>query len=270
MVHVLKSAGAERASAITKRTIQAGIDRRAATPFQAKNFLTTMREFFKWAVSAGHLNSNPTDGIRVKKPKSDGFPVWTEGDIVAFEKRWPLGTRERVLFDIYCYTGLRRGDAAALGPKHVTNGVITIKTEKTGMEVSFPVLPALARSLKAGPVGAETFIATLQGKSMTKESVGNFFHDACKTAGIQKSAHGLRKAAATRAADEGATEAELDAVFGWTGGRMAALYTRSANRRRLAKNAMSKLDRAPSPAQGVGENINNNNSLDENWCARED
>ena len=35
--------------------------------------------------------------------------------------------------------------------------------------------------------------------------------------------------------------AELEAIFGWSGGTMAALYTRAADRRRLAKGAMHKL-----------------------------
>jgi len=52
----------------------------------------------------------------------------------------------------------------------------------------------------------------------------------------------VRKAAATRAANAGATVAELEAIFGWSGGRMASLYTRSADRRRLARAAMHKLN----------------------------
>ena len=44
-----------------------------------------------------------------------------------------------------------------------------------------------------------------------------------------------------RAANAGATVAELEAIFGWSGGSMAALYTRAADRRRLARGAMHKL-----------------------------
>ena len=61
------------------------------------------------------------------------------------------------------------------------------------------------------------------------------------------SAHGVRKIAATRAADAGATEAELMAIFGWTDPKMAALYTRTANRKRLADQAMEKLSRTSIP-----------------------
>jgi len=76
---------------------------------------------------------------------------------------------------------------------------------------------------------------------MKKESCANWFRDACRAAGVAGSPHGLRKAAATRAADNGATEAELEALFGWRGGDMASLYTRAANRARLATGAADKL-----------------------------
>jgi hypothetical protein len=58
-----------------------------------------------------------------------------------------------------------------------------------------------------------------------------------------KSAHGVRKGAAIRAAENGATERELEAIFGCSGGRMATLNTKSANRSRLAAGAIGKLDR---------------------------
>ncbi len=138
---------------------------------------------------------------------------------------------------------MRRGDAAKLGKQHIKSGVIRLDTEKTGTRVTIPVLEILRRTLEAGPVGDLTFITTKKGKSMRKESIGNAFHDACRAAGIHKSAHGLRKAAATRAANNGATVAELEAIFGWEGGRMASHYTKSADRERLAARAMQKLAR---------------------------
>ncbi len=63
---------------------------------------------------------------------------------------------------------------------------------------------------------------------------------------MAKSAHGVRKIGATRAANNGATVAELEAIFGWQGGGMASLYTRAADRARLAKGAIAKLERTPS------------------------
>jgi integrase len=248
---ILKTAGVEPYAKVTGKSIQAGIDRRSKTPHQARHFLDTMRGLFQWAVDAEHVKADPTAGKAVAKPKTKGFAVWDEDEIERFEQRWPRGTRERVMFDIYCYTGLRRGDAAKLGKQHMKQGFIRLDTEKTGTRVVIPVLDILQKTLAAGPVGDLTFITTKQGKPMRKESIGNAFRDACRAAGIDKSAHGLRKAAATRAANNGATVAELEAIFGWEGGRMASLYTRSADRERLAIRAMEKLSRTsiPSPEE---------------------
>ena len=144
------------------------------------------------------------------------------------------------------YTGLRRGDAVRLGRQHVRDGVATIRTEKTDITVTIPILPALAATVEAGPTGDLAFICGEGGKPLTKESFGNMFRDACRAASVAKSAHGVRKIGATRAAEHGATVAELEAIFGWQGGGMAALYTRAADRARLAKGAMSKLERGTS------------------------
>ena len=108
-------------------------------------------------------------------------------------------------------------------------------------DVTLPILPVLSRTLEAGPCGDLTFIAGENGHPLTKESFGNLFRKACRAAGVRGSAHGVRKVAATRAANAGATVAELEAIFGWKGGTMAALYTRAADRRRLSQGAMHKL-----------------------------
>ena len=241
--HVLDSAGHRSIGKITKATIVAGRDRRAkTTPFQARHFLDTMRSLFRWAVEAGMVRIDPTAGVSDPTlPKTAGFPSWTEDDVATYEKRWLIGTRQRVWLAVLLYTGLRRGDAVILGKQHVRDGVATIKTEKTDTEVTIPISPELAEILSIGPTGDLHFICNADGKPFTKESFGNAFSDACRRAKVAKSAHGLRKLAAQRAAHAGATERELDAMMGWTGGRMAAHYTREADRRRLALAGASKL-----------------------------
>jgi integrase len=256
MRQVLASGGDVALSRITPKAIQQGIERRKA--FAARHFLDTMRGMFKWAVEADHVPSDPTAGKSVRKPKTKGFPEWTEDELDQYAARWPLGTRERVMWGVFCFTGLRRGDAARLGRQHIRNGVITIDTEKTGTRVTIPVLPELAEILAAGPLGELSIIASKNGQPMRKEVVGTLFKKACIAAGIlSKSAHGIRKAAATRAANNGATVATLEAIFGWEGGQMAALYTKTADRRRLAAEHMEKLSKTgtsiPSPLGKVRE-----------------
>lgn len=240
-LHVIKSAGEEPFTKITRKTIAAARDRRKDTPFAANNFLKTMRGLFRWALESGFVDLDPTEGIKASIPRTEGFRPSTEDHIVRYENRWPIGTRERLALGILLYTGLRRGDASQLGRQHVRNGVIMLNTEKTGTKVEIPILPELAEIIEGSKTGPLAFIATADGRPMAKESFGTWFRAACKAAGVPGSAHGLRKAGATRAANNGATEAELEAIFGWKGGKMAALYTREADRAWLARQAMSKL-----------------------------
>ena len=114
---VIKSAGHQPYKAITQAVIVSGKDRRAHTPAQARNFLDAMRGLFKWAKSAQHVSVDPTEGVaNPKRKKGAGFPVWTEADIEAYYKRWPLGTKERVWLDVLLFTGLRRGDGGDWSP----------------------------------------------------------------------------------------------------------------------------------------------------------
>jgi integrase len=253
-LHVLASAGEQPFAKVTTATIVGGRERRAKTPDQARHFLDAMRGLFRWALAAKLIRFDPTAGVEnPPRKKGDGFVTWTEEHVAAYERRWPIGTRQRVWLDVLLYTGLRRGDAVRFGRQHVRDSVGAIKTEKSGftVTVTLPILPVLAETLVAGPCGDLTFIAGDRGQPLTKESFGNMFKDACQAAGVPGSAHGVRKIAATRAANQGATVAQLEAIFGWSGGTMASHYTRSADRRRLAIEAMHKLandDRTSIPA----------------------
>jgi integrase len=241
------TSGKYKVSSIDKQAVINGRDKRRGAPSQARNFVNAMRALFKWALESGLVKSDPTANIVVKKPRTAGIKPWMDEDIANYEAKWPRGTRERVMFDVFVYTGLRIGDAAIVGPKHVHNGVIMLATEKNDTAVTLPILRPLLETLHAGPIGKETFIASKTGRPILKNSLDAIFRKACRAAGVNKSAHGIRKAAATHAADQGATVHELEAIFGWSGGQMAAYYTKEANRKKLAKGAMGKLDRT----QGV-------------------
>jgi integrase len=242
MRQIIESAGRTPYSAITSATIAAGRDRRGKTPFQARHFLDTMRGLFEWAKEAQFVKSNPATTVKYPLLKSgEGFPIWMEQDVTAYETHWPLGTRQRVWISVLLYTGLRRGDAVRLGRQHVRDGIATIRTEKTGTEVYLPMLPELQEAIERGPTADLAFVCGSNGKPMTKESFGNAFRDACREAGVNKSAHGLRKIGATRAANNGATVAQLNAIFGWSGSKMASLYTANADRARLARENMDKM-----------------------------
>jgi len=59
--------------------------------------------------------------------------------------------------------------------------------------------------------------------------------------GRTKNSHGIRKLAATRVAEAGASELEMMALFGWTDPAMARVYTKAANQEKLAASAGAKV-----------------------------
>jgi integrase len=249
---VLESAGNAPYKSVTKAAIVAGRERRAKTPAAANNFLAVMRALFKWAVDNDFLDANPTDGVRdLKRPNAArGFPVWTDDEIGRFRARWPLGTRERLAFEIMATAGLRRGDAARLGRQHVSEvagvTVLRLRTEKGDRQVVREIMPELKAAIDAYPLTAGlAFVARADGAALTKRGFGDWFRDACRAAGVKKSSHGLRKHDATALAHSGASEAELEGAMGWSpGSGMARIYTHERDDELLASRAVAKLKAA--------------------------
>lgn len=96
--------------------------------------------------------------------------------------------------------------------------------------------------IDASPSGQIIYLVTAFNKPFTAAGFGNRFRDWCDEAGLNHcSAHGLRKAGATIAADNGATVHQLMSIFGWETLRQAGTYTKNANRTRLAGEAMHLL-----------------------------
>lgn len=271
LLNVLETAGSEQVSHITAAAVEKGRERRMKTPAAANNYLKTLRALFRWAKSVKHVSVNPTLEVEFLKNKTNGFPPWTGDDVKRFCTRWPAGTREFIALSVLLFTGLRRGDAVRVGRPHVRNDAITIRLEKTGQEVTIPILLPLVAALEVGPVGELTFIATKAGRPMVKESFGTWFGEACRAAGIEKSAHGLRKLSARLVAEGGASEEVLMAWFGWTSIGMSQVYTRAANKTRLARQAGGMLIQGalgdisiPAPALGIPapkKNTGDNNGL---------
>lgn len=243
--HVLASAGNEPHGRITKAVIVAGRDRRKATPNAARHFVQTMHGLFDWAVEAQHAPADPTVGVKVKRPKTEGFKIWPQDWHDKFKARWPLGSRPRLVYAVAYCTGLRRGDLVVVGRPHVKGNRGKLRTEKGKILAYFPFDDEVQEAVTAGPAGELTFIASEAGQPITKETLGNYMRDWCNLAGVPGSLHGLRKAKATYVAEQGATEAELDSMFGWKrGSGTSAIYTKTADAERLAGNAIAKLEHA--------------------------
>jgi hypothetical protein len=73
------------------------VAKKAQTPAAANNLLRMIRMLMRFAIDEEWRRDDPTIGVKTIRAKSDGFHTWTEDEISTFEKRWPVGTRERAL-----------------------------------------------------------------------------------------------------------------------------------------------------------------------------
>ena len=247
----------QRKMVLTPEAVQRMVNGKASTPFAQRNFLNTLKALFKWAVSEGRVPENPTLGVTRQQAKTLGYPTWSESDINQFKQRHPLGTMARLALELLLATAARRSDAIRLGPKNVDGDFISFqqqKKRKTGdAVVVIPMHSDFRAALTAMPESnvfnlAPTFLTTARSKPFTAAGFGNWFRDRCREAGlpIGTSAHGLRKATARRLAELGCSANQIAAVTGHSSLTEVQRYTRAADRKRLAQEGMSKLEKSRS------------------------
>src|SRR5262249_18468205 len=176
-------------ASLPKEFIVALID--TMPPHAALNWLKTFRHFFRWCLDRKLIRNDPTFGIKLKIPKSDGHHAWTETEIQQFEARW----RPRLALALGLYTAQRRGDVVRIGRQHIRDGVLTVRQQKTGVVLAIPVHPDLAAIIAATSVGHLTLLVTVTGKSYGANDFTGQFRAWCDAAGLPGHCvfHGLRK-----------------------------------------------------------------------------
>jgi integrase len=234
-------------SRMTADAIEVLRDRKMAFPESANSRVKAMRHVFKWGVKKKLAPSNPPRDVEYFKSGSTGFHTWSREEVKQFEEHHPVGSKARLALALLLFTGQRRADVTRFGRQHIRNGKLTFTQHKgrkrNPKQLTLPMLPALQRIITASPCGDLTFLVNDHNRPFTDAGFGNKFRQWCNEAGLRHcSAHGLRKAGATIAAENGATSQQLMAIFGWSSLSMAELYARAANQQRLAESAMHLLD----------------------------
>jgi integrase len=243
---ICKVHGENRFSQLNRAIVTRLVDEKASTPGAARNRLKALKALFRWAVDRGEAVSDPTIGVRPIRLRSQGHHCWTEEEISRFEAHFPVGSKPRLAMTLMLYTACRRGDVVRLGPQHVSEGRLRYQQAKNAKrnptDVNIPVHPQLANIIEKTKSGHLSYLVTEFGKPFSVAGFGNRFRDWCNEAALPNcSAHGLRKAAATRLADAGASALEIMAVTGHKSLAEVERYTRAANRSALADAAMSKI-----------------------------
>lgn len=264
---------------IPQDKIELLVNRKAETSIHAANArLKAIRKLSEWAVKQTPklLPANRAKTVDLlTPPRSTGHHTWNIPEIELYIERHPAGTKAHLALMLFLLLGQRISDVAKFGrqhirlPRHVAPKLHKIhagrwldfrqhKNRKNApVDLVIPILPQLEvvmqASKDAGTLGTMTFLETAYGKPHTVKGLGNWFADRCKEAGVPGRAHGLRKAGATLAAQNGATPHQLMAIFGWKTLAQAELYTKAVQQQLMAGGAMNLLVFTPGGHDEGGE-----------------
>jgi integrase len=216
----------------------------ASRPGMANLTRAALSKVMIYAISTGVRTDNPFAGL--ERYRLGTHHTWTDAELAQFERRWPLGTRERLAFALLLYTAQRGGDVVKMTRNDIVNGCIRVSQDKarkgTTNELMIPIHPALARALKVSPVvGMLHLITDARGRAL--RGLTQLMLRAAQAAGLPAhcKAHGLRKAALRRIAEHAGTTKEIAAVSGHRSLKEIEHYTERADQARLAQSAIAKL-----------------------------
>ena len=161
----------------------------ATRPGMANLTRAVLSKIMAYAIETGIRADNPFAGL--KRYRLGTYHTWTDAEIDQFERRWPLGTRERLAFALLLYTGQRGGDVVKMTRSDIVGGRIRVAQDKarkgTTNELLIPIHPALARALKAGPVvGMQHLISDVRGQPL--RALTDLIEAAVKRAGLPPNA----------------------------------------------------------------------------------
>lgn len=213
-------------------------------PNVANDRLKAWRKLCDHAKRSSLIKADPSLSVRRREVKTDGYQPWTEAEIEAFRNHWPVGSVQRLAFEVVFWTALRTVDAVRIGPVNVArDGILSLRQSKTRGAVYIPWTAPLPGWAAGWEVERRTMLSTIRpdgltflaarGQTRSVKGLGNLISDAAEGAGIAKSAHGLRKNRLMMAAEAGAT---AHAIMAWGGHKSLAeaeRYTRAAQLRGL-------------------------------------
>lgn len=240
-----KKNGHQLIANITTAAIDKRLAKMADTPAAANNLRKSLSRIFKQAIKMGIMTHNPAKDSDSYAQTGDGFHTWTEDEIQQYEKKWPVGTRERLAFALLLHTASRRGDMIKISPAHREGDRFVLLHGKNDSETSIPINDELEAAIAPFADTTGPYLQTMHGKPYTVDGFGNWFARKVADAGLPDNcrAHGLRKAMSRRLAESGATNQQGRAVTGHKTDREFTRYAAKANKGAMADEAMANVSK---------------------------
>lgn len=248
------------------RNLKRLLDLEAGSPGRRNNLLRAARTVFDIAIVEDWIKSNPATLVKKSKLGQGAVP-WGADQVAAFRNHWPLGSRQRLAFEVYLWTAQRSSDGFAMQRSAVTEPLpfdvgdgeplmlrrwrmVQQKTDEELEHVLHPDLGEAWDAIEESEGVGDWPLGAYAGSRKRSDAGGNsWFNDAAAAAlgrgtapgGKNWTCHGLRKLGATMISEAGGTDAEIAARGGWRTRAQVVNYTRSAAQRKLGEAALLKV-----------------------------
>lgn len=234
--------GTKGAASIETHHLEAIFQGMAGRPGATRNLRRRLNTVFRLAVRLGWRKDNPVHETEAPRQKGDGFIPWSEDEIAQYRNFWASGTKQRMAFELLLNLGQRRSDTCKMGRQHmVGDNKITVVQQKGGARLTIRIHPDLKREIDQHT--GLTFVTTEYGAPFTEAGFTKWFVASAVKAGVlNRTPHGLRKAAGRRLAESGCSAHQIMSILGHKSLTEAEKYTRDARQVLLADQAMDRLE----------------------------
>lgn len=219
-------------------------DRFIKNPSVGNAKIKVLKRLLSWALDRDWIKINPA--ARVGAMKEGEYRAWPDAVIQQFrESNPPLEILH--VFELAIHTGQRQADLLSMTWHQYNGAEIEVRQQKTDETVWIPAHAALKAALGAIPRNAVNILVSKNGQPWKRYHFSRLFRKATADAGVEGYVfHGLRKSAAVRLAEAGCPPDEIKAITGHKTNRMVEHYTKDADRKRLARAAVARLERPES------------------------
>lgn len=213
--------------------------------------LAVLSNILSYAHDRGMVTYNQAFNITGLPPKRE-IPRWEQTEIDQFLDTAPLKLRQAVLLALY--TGQRRSDLVRIKWSDYDGDTITLTQVKTRKTLAIPVHHRLKAMLEAMQLTQRNktnmntkrcpyILTNTHNHPWIADSLRQAVGLHLRRIGIYgRSIHGLRKSATSFLAEAGCTTYQIQAVTGHVSLKEIENYTRQADQKRLAREAMEKLE----------------------------
>ncbi len=227
-----------------------GLDKSQATKVR---ILASLRAFFKFLVVSGRLSQNPTDSIKLKKPKTHNLGVLGADEIVLLLSQ-PDGddfksVRDKAMLELLYATGIKVSELLSIKVSDINLTIGILRLKNGEKERIVPIYPAAVKSLNEYIQNVRTAIVSesensylftnLSGQPMTRQGFWKIIKYYANKAGITKeiTPQTLRHSFAAHLLENGAKLKDIKEMLGHSDISSTQVYAQFVKEKYASKYA---------------------------------